>query len=145
MDTYRFNFCITHRLLDIMATCFDPHLCNSQANFFVPMAQQPPVGQGLLVIGASRLHSRHATLGRTSLGKWSARRKRLYLTTHTRQTSMPLAGFEPATPGGERPQNHALDSAATWIIFKSIFYIKQIKVVSLIIFSIGSRYHHISK
>jgi len=39
----------------------------------------------------------------------------LYLTTHSthkRQTSMPPVGFAPAVPANERPQTHALDSAA---------------------------------
>jgi hypothetical protein len=36
--------------------------------FFFPMTQQPLVGQGLLIIEASRSHSfRHTTLGRTPL------------------------------------------------------------------------------
>jgi hypothetical protein len=76
------------------------------------------VGQGLLIIEASRSHFRHTTLGRTPLDKWSARRRDLYLTTHNnhkRQTSMPLAGFEPAIPASKRPQTHALDCAATGI------------------------------
>jgi hypothetical protein len=34
------------------------------------------------------------------------------LTTHNRQTSMPLAEFEPAIPAGDRPQTHALDRSA---------------------------------
>jgi len=42
--------------------------------FFFTMAQQPPVGQGLLIIEASRSHT-HTTLGRTSLDEWSARRR----------------------------------------------------------------------
>jgi hypothetical protein len=61
---------------------------------------------------------RHTTLGRTPLDEWSARRRDLYLTTHNihkRQTSMLLAGFEPAIPPSERPQTHALDRAATGI------------------------------
>ena len=33
--------------------------------------------------------------------------------THTRQTSMPCAGFEPAILESERPQTLALDRAAT--------------------------------
>jgi len=40
----------------------------------------------------------HTILGRTPLEKCSARRGDLYLTkhnTHTRQTAVPLAGFEP--------------------------------------------------
>jgi hypothetical protein len=42
----------------------------------------------------------------------------LYLTTYNtlkRQTSMPLAGFEPAISASEWPQTHALDRAATGI------------------------------
>ena len=61
---------------------------------------------------------RHATLGRTSLDEWSARRRDLYLTTHNshnRQASMSPAGFEPAIPARERPQTQALDRAATGI------------------------------
>ena len=33
--------------------------------------------------------------------------------THNRQTSMPPVGFEPTISAGERPQNYALDRAAT--------------------------------
>jgi hypothetical protein len=61
---------------------------------------------------------RHTTLGRTPLDEWSARCRDLYLTTHSthkRQTSMGLAGFEFAIPVSERPQTHALDRAATVI------------------------------
>jgi hypothetical protein len=42
----------------------------------------------------------------------------LYLTTrsiHERQTSMPLAGYEPTIPASERPQTHVLDRSATGI------------------------------
>jgi hypothetical protein len=38
------------------------------------------------------------------------------------------ARLEPAIPASEGPQTHALDRAATGIIFKSIFCIKPIKV-----------------
>jgi hypothetical protein len=58
-----------------------------------PVAQQPLVGHGLLIVEASRSHSvGHATLGWTPLDEGSARRRNLYLTTHNthkRQTSMP--------------------------------------------------------
>ena len=60
-------------------------------------------------------------LGRPHLVAWSARRRNLYLTTHNtrkRQTSLLLARFEPTIPVSERPQTHALDRAATRIIFK---------------------------
>jgi hypothetical protein len=59
---------------------------------------------------------RHIKLDRTPLDEWSAYRRGLYLTTHNthkRQTSMPPARFEPTIPASERPQTHALDSAAT--------------------------------
>jgi hypothetical protein len=49
------------------------------------MAQQPLVGQGLLVIEASGSHSqsfRHTTLWKTPLDDWSSRRRDLHLTTH---------------------------------------------------------------
>ena len=48
---------------------------------------------------------------------------------HTTQTSMPPAGFEPATPAGERPQNYAIDRATTGI--DNIFQLRWI-LVSLI-------------
>ena len=59
---------------------------------------------------------RRTTVGRTTLEKWSARRRDLYLTTrntHNRQTSTPPVGFEPTISAGERPQTYALDRAAT--------------------------------
>jgi 5-methylcytosine-specific restriction endonuclease McrA len=58
----------------------------------------------------------HATDARTPLDEGSARRRDLYLTTqniHNRQTSMPPAGFEYATPAGDQPQTLALDRSAT--------------------------------
>ena len=59
------------------------------------------VGQGLLTVEASGLHSRHATLGMAPLDEWTARCRHPYLTTHDihkRQTSMLPEGFEPAIP-----------------------------------------------
>jgi hypothetical protein len=61
----------------------------------------------------------YATIGRTPLEEWSARRREIYLTkndTYKRQTSMPSAGFEPAIPASERLQTHALDRTATGVI-----------------------------
>jgi hypothetical protein len=49
---------------------------------------------------------RRATVGRTPLEKWSARRMDLYLTTHNthnRQTSMSPAGYKSAVSAGGRP------------------------------------------
>jgi len=69
------------------------------------MARQPLVGQGL-IIEASRSHSfRHATLGRTPLDKWSARRRDLYMTTHNTHKRHPC-------PGGIRTGNSSKRAAA---------------------------------
>ena len=62
-------------------------------------------------------HTKWCTIvGRTPLDKWSARRRDLYLTTHnthSRQMSMPLAGFEPTIWADKWPQTYVLDGAAT--------------------------------
>jgi hypothetical protein len=62
-------------------------------------------------------HTQRLTaVGRTPLDEWSARHRDLELTTHSthnRQTSMPLVGFEPTISERERPQTYALDRAAT--------------------------------
>ena len=66
---------------------------------------------------------RHATLHRSALDEWSARRRDLHLTkrdTHERQTSMSPARFEPTIPESERPQTHALYRSATGIATHSI-------------------------
>ena len=61
---------------------------------------------------------RRSTVGRTRLDEWSVRRRDLYLTTHnthTRQTYVSSAGFEPAIPESKRPWTHALDRITTGI------------------------------
>jgi hypothetical protein len=79
------------------------------------MAQQPQVGQGVLIIEDSPSHSDTPH----SVGLlWISRYRDLYLTTHNthkKQTSKPPAGFEPTIPTIERPQTYALDRAATGI------------------------------
>jgi len=42
--------------------------------YFLFITQQPLVGQGLLIVGASRSHSvKHTLLGRNPLDKWFIR------------------------------------------------------------------------
>jgi len=57
------------------------------------------VGLGFLFVDVYKSHPiRHSAFGRTPLDEGSARYKDLYVTTHnthTRQTLMPPAGFEP--------------------------------------------------
>jgi hypothetical protein len=58
------------------------------------------------------------TLGKTPLGEGSARRRDLYLTTHSihkRQTTMHLAGIEVTIPASERLHTYALDRTAARI------------------------------
>jgi hypothetical protein len=78
-----------------------------QFMIFFYLAQQPPVGHGLLFHEVSSSHKRRTTVGRTPLDEWSARRRDLYLTTHNthnRETSKSPAGFEHTISAGERPQ-----------------------------------------
>jgi hypothetical protein len=87
------------------------------------MAQEPPLCHDLLF--GFTITLRHTTLGRIPLDEWSARRMYLYLKTddtHNRQTSLPPVGFEPTIPVSERPQTHALDSAATGTDFQPYFW-----------------------
>ena len=59
---------------------------------------------------------RRTTVGRTPLDELSARRRDLYLkinNNHSRQTSIPPAGFDPTIPASEGPQTHALDRAVS--------------------------------
>jgi len=45
---------------------------------FPIMVREPLVGQGLLLVEASRSHSlMYTTLGRTTLGEWWARRRKI--------------------------------------------------------------------
>ena len=67
------------------------------------------------------------TICRTPLDEGSARRGGIYLTTHTthtRQTSMPPAGFDYGTPESERPQTHAVDGAAIRIGTYSVYLVQ---------------------
>jgi hypothetical protein len=80
------------------------------------MAQQPLVGQGLLIIEAieaSRSHSVGLLWTSDQLDAVTSTRQHTTLTRH--RHPCPRAGFEPAIPASKRPQTHALDGAATGI------------------------------
>jgi len=83
------------------------------APLFFVVALRPNAGHGLLILEFLDHTRRRTAVGRTPLDEWSAHRRDLYLTTHNRQTSMPLLGFKPTISAGERPQTYALDCAAT--------------------------------
>ena len=98
------------------------HILHIQVNayiFFYFGATAPPHPHWARASSFTRFldHTQqHTTVGRTPLDEWSARRRDLCLTTHnthTRQTFMPPAGFEPTISAGERPQTYTLDRAAT--------------------------------
>ena len=83
--------------------------------FCLFLAQQPPVGHGLLIHGVSRSHttthhSREDSSGRVVS---SSQRHLPDNTQHSKQTSMSPVGFEPTISAGERQQTYALDRAAT--------------------------------
>jgi hypothetical protein len=99
-------------------------LCHTPLNFLEPntnwwifpspMAQQPLMGQVLLIIEASQSHSDTPY----SVGlHWTSDQPDAETThnTHKKQTSMPPTGFETTIPASERPQNHALDRTASRI------------------------------
>jgi hypothetical protein len=69
---------------------------------FLPMAQQPIVVHGLLIIESATLY----TLGMTPLDEWSAWREDLYLTTHNTHERDIYA------PSGIRTHNPSEQAAA---------------------------------
>jgi len=86
------------------------------------MTQQPPVGQGVLVIEALRSHP--DTLHSVRL-LWTRDRPVAETTTWQHTT---LTRDEPTISVSERPQTHALDRAATGTDTRNIRIIKQFKL-----------------
>jgi hypothetical protein len=85
---------------------------NKAVSFFLLLAQQPPVGQYLLIHEILD-HTRRTTVSRTPLDGGPALRRDLYLATHnTEQTSMPPVGFETTVWAGVRTHTYALDRGA---------------------------------
>ena len=79
---------------------------------FVCITQRLLVGSGPPHYRGFTITPRLTTLGRPPSDELSVRHGDLNLTTHNthkRQASMILAEFQPAFPGSERPQTHALD------------------------------------
>ena len=82
---------------------------------YIFLAQQPPVGHGLLIHEVSRSHTTTHRIRQDSSGRVMSSSQRPLTThkTHNRQTDMPPVAFEPTISAGERPQTYALDRAAT--------------------------------
>jgi len=84
--------------------------------FFLFLARQPPVGQGLLIHDFSRSHKTTHHSREDCSGRVISSSQRLLPTihnTHNRQISMSTVGFETTVSEGERPQVYSLDRAAT--------------------------------
>jgi len=90
-------------------------VCSLLRHFFF-RGTTVPFGSGYSHCRGFTITLTHTTLSRTPLDKWSARCKDLYPTTHNTHTSKPPVWSEPAIPGSERPQTHALGRAATAIV-----------------------------
>ena len=77
------------------------------------MAQQQLLGQGFLIVQASRSYSdtTHCVGLLWTRGQPDAEKKNPKI--HKRQDFHGPAGFEPTVPANERPQTHALDREAT--------------------------------
>ena len=103
---------------------------NTNSNFFFFVALQPNEGYGLLSHEVFLDHTQwRTTVGRTPLDEWSTRHRDFYLITHkthNRQTSMPLAGFEPTIAVGKWPQTYALHHVATGTGIQIALYVANV-------------------
>jgi len=79
------------------------------------MAQQPPVGQGHLIVKASRSHSdtTHSVELLCISDQPLLRDSTWRHTTLIRDTAMSTVGFEPVIAASERSQTHVINSPAT--------------------------------
>jgi len=95
------------------------------------MLQQPLVGQGLLIVEASRAHSGtpHSVGLLCMSDQPDAETSTWKHNIHSRHTSMSPAEFETSIPASERQQTHALDCAATGI-GRTIVFTAQTSVIS---------------
>ena len=73
---------------------------------------------------------RRNVIGKTHLDEWLARHRYLFLTQHSKHTSMPSVGFEPTISADERPQTYALDRAATGTSLRHVYLSTLLKDIS---------------
>jgi hypothetical protein len=94
----------------------------STKSYFSPLAQQPQLGQGLLIIEASRSHSVGLlwTSDQPDEQTYTWQTHKDSQKTHFHPT-LPSMVFEPAIPASELLQTHALDRAATGIATNLIY------------------------
>jgi hypothetical protein len=109
------------RLLRVCVLVFGYPCCGLLCSWgtrviFFPMAQQPLVGQGLLIIEALRSHTNTPH----SVGPLSTSDQPDAETCTWQHTTFTPTGFAPAIPASERHHIHAVDPTATakdeWVI-----------------------------
>ena len=106
-----------------------PHDHWGRLTMFFTLAQQPPVGQGLLIHEISRSHTTTPHHSRQdSSGRIISSSQRPLPAQHTtfitnRHPFTPV-GFEPTISAGERPQTYALDRATTGTGFPCFSFTK---------------------
>jgi len=99
-------------LVSIVTTSLHIPISFKDLLFPHPVVQEPLVGQGLLIVEASRSHSDTHTLSWSPLDEWPGRRRDPYLATHNthkRQTSTPRRDSKPQSykARGRRPMLEA--------------------------------------
>ena len=95
----------------------DKFKINGQDSFFFYLVQQPPVGQSLFIHEVSRSHNEAPqSVGLLWTGDQPDRESSTLQThkTHSRQTFMPLLGFEPTITVGEWPADLRLRPRGHW-------------------------------
>ena len=120
----------------------------------LPMAREPPVDQGLLIVEASRsqTHTHTPHFGRTPLDEWSVRCRGLCLTTHNthkiyprpRRDSNPQsqqASGRRATSQTARPLGSALDEFYCKLSAANIT--KWVSLLAYVLYCVSINRHYI--
>jgi len=107
-----------------ISTVFQLRIMNISSFFIPPMVQQSLLSQSFLVFEALRSHSDTPhSVGLLWTSDVLSQKPLPHNTPHSRETSMSRAVFETAIPASERPQTHALYSAAAAIGEHQLIYI----------------------
>ena len=92
---------------------------HSSVSIYISAAQQPKYDLGSLISGVSRArthtHTYHPLGFLWTTAHLVAGAANTTHNNHKKRTSIPSAGFEPATPVIERPKTYALDHTAAGI------------------------------
>jgi hypothetical protein len=108
--------CVQRNTDTFLRTWASISLCRRSLFYWI-RSQALIVQEGPLtsLFGVSWSHTYRHTVGLLWTSDQPVAEASTYTGQHKRQTSMPRAGLEPATPATKRPQTYALDRAATGI------------------------------